>query len=309
MSKSKQTMDWRQSTRDEIQRYYREEFPTFEENQPPFISAAGPKEYALAFRSEYPIRGDGTPRDFIRRATWETKNGDRGNGERVQQRWESFADVIAFIQSPAYNDPVQNSSVALADPDVVVERNSPVPDAVYFKVDNWEYGWPLVFDIDAKDIAANEALESLPNDASLSTQEAVQVSDIDEQPPSGYPYSFKHIRKAIEYGFVVEEKLQEKFGYQDTMVVYSGQGCHIYGLDTDSDHQPDPKAREVMKYYMSEVCDIPIDPAVTSDDNRVMRLPYSLHTGVSRIVTPIQSPDYDFRTNPTPKFLTNENSA
>jgi len=42
-------MSWRQATREEIYRYYTEEFPSYVDELPSFITAEGPKQYALAF--------------------------------------------------------------------------------------------------------------------------------------------------------------------------------------------------------------------------------------------------------------------
>mgnify|MGYP001106510259 CR=1 FL=1 len=43
-------MMWRQATREEIYAYYAEEFPRYFGDLPDFISATGPKQYAVAFR-------------------------------------------------------------------------------------------------------------------------------------------------------------------------------------------------------------------------------------------------------------------
>jgi DNA primase catalytic subunit len=93
------------------------------------------------------------------------------------------------------------------------------------------------------------------------------------------------------------------------MVVYSGQGCHVYLLDDDPDHRYDETARELINDALTKDHDIPIDTVVTADRRRVTRLPYSLHADVSRIVTPIDTPDYDFRNDPVPQFLTADDTS
>ncbi|GAD53913.1 hypothetical protein MBEHAL_2673 [Halarchaeum acidiphilum MH1-52-1] len=161
----------------------------------------------------------------------------------------------------------------------------------------------LLVDIDAKTIARNRAEDVLPHNTSGRDDEALlDVTGILDADPAGYPYAFEDVERAIEYGFEVREIFEDDFDAEETIVVYSGQGVHVYLLDTDPAHRYDAQSREVLNDLLLESYDIPIDPVVTADRRRVARLPYSLHADVCRIVQPIESPQFDPRTA-TPEFL------
>lgn len=282
-------MNWRQASRAELTRYYREEFPAYLDRLPEHISPAGPKQFALAFPEPYPVQGSDIPdRDFIRRDT-------RSTGADGQVRSVAFDDqdeLCRFIRQPAQVDPLDDSAYGLADP-AVVDQPAPVPEAVYYALDHWERSWPVLVDIDAKDIAAGRA----DGDVVESAQ------------PDGYPYAFEDIDQALEYAFEVEAVFQERLEADKTQVFYSGQGAHVYLLDDDLDHRYDERSREVLTTFLEDVCEFPIDAPVTSDRRRVARLPYSLHSEVCRIVQPIDSPAFDYRTEATPEFLSTEIGA
>lgn len=290
---------WREASRDEIREYYRTEFPSKQHLFPDHVSLDGPKEYAISFGdNRYPTQGGGR-RKFIRRSTRKQDSNNR-------PVFTSFDDLHQFIQDPGYNDPLQGTDrdTALTDP-ALVEMPAPCPHAVYYALDHWERTWVLAFDIDAKDITKGEATSELGVDAdNLDTEKIADASGILEERPEGYPYAFRHVKMAIEAGFTLESIIKSTFDFRDTMVVYSGQGCHVYGLDDDRTHKYDQKVRQVLNTYIKDVRDIPIDTHVTADRKRVIRLPGSLHSEVSRIVTPIESPDFDPRTSAIPEFLT-----
>ncbi|MBX0297403.1 DNA primase [Haloarcula nitratireducens] len=291
---------WREATREELHTYYTETFPNRLDALPSFATIDGPKQYAIAFREAYPIRKENAPdRNFIRRDTWQTTS----SGDRTVQQFESTTDLIDFIQYPARYDPAQGSEYALAGPGLL-NRPEPRPDAVYYALDHWERPWVLAVDIDAKDIAAQRASSgpTAGEPADVDT-EALQEAGILDSPPEGYPYAFEDIEHALEYGFTVRDIFEDDFAAQETMVVYSGQGCHVYLLDTDREHRYDAKSREVINDLLLDEYGVPIDPVVTADRRRVMRLPYSLHADVSRVVQPIDDPGFDFRTEATPDFL------
>ncbi|WP_225336277.1 DNA primase [Halomicrobium urmianum] len=292
-------MTWRQATREEIYDYYAEEFPTYVDDLPQFITADGPKQYAIAFREPHPVRNDGVPdRDFIRRDTWQTD----ASGERTTSEFSDFEDVLEFIRHPARNDPLGRSKYALADPDLL-EKPSPRPDAVYYALDHWKRPWVLLVDIDAKEIARERATTQVSEDIDDQDDDAqLDAAGILDAPPAGYPYAFEDIDRAIEYGFEVRDIFEADFDAEETMVVYSGQGVHVYLLDTDPAHRYDEQSREVLNDLLLETYDIPIDPVVTADRRRVARLPYSLHADVCSIVQPIESPHFDVR-SATPEVI------
>jgi hypothetical protein len=294
-------LPWRAATREELHTYYTETFPEYVDALPSFVTVDGPKEYAIAFREAYPIRKQNAPdRSFIRRDTWQTSR----SGDRTEKQFGSMKDLVEFIQYPARYDPAQGSDWALADPDLL-DRPEPRPDAVYYALDHWERPWVLAVDIDAKDIAAQRVSRETTAGESTDDVETEQLraAGILDSPPEGYPYAFDDIKHALEYGFEVQEIFEDDFAAEETMVVYSGQGCHVYLIDTDLEHHYDEQSREVINDLLLDEYEIPIDPVVTADRRRVMRLPYSIHADVSRIVQPIDSPTFDFRTEATPDFL------
>lgn len=285
-------MTWREATREEIYAYYAEEFPRHIEDLPEFITATGPKQYAVAFREPHPVRKDEVPdRDFIRRDTWQTD----ASGTRVSPTFSDFEEVVEFIRHPARNDPLGRSNVALADP-AVLENPDPRPAAVYYALDHWERPWILLVDIDAKDIARNRATDVVAQDVDQRADETLlDAAGILDAEPAGYPYAFEDIDRAIEYGFEVRDIFEADFNAEETLVVYTGQGVHVYLLDTDPAHRYDEQSREVLNDFLLETYEIPIDPVVTADRRRVARLPYSLHSDVCRVVQPIDSQAFDVR--------------
>ncbi|MFC4989612.1 DNA primase [Saliphagus infecundisoli] len=301
-------MTWREATRDEIYTYYTEEFPEYTDQLPGFIMATAPKEFGISFRERHPIRKKERPdRNFIRRATRRTDS----NGEQISQNFGGLEDVLSFIQSPARHDPFQGSEYALVDPDLI-EKSDPVSAGVYYGLDNWERSWVVAVDIDAKDIAAARAERELDGehgpfamDQENPSRSEMLLADsgIRDADPAGYPYAFEDINRAIEYGFDTQDIFEADFTAEETMVVYSGQGVHVYLLDDDLEHDYDEKSREVLNDLLIERYEIPIDPVVTADRSRLLRVPYSLHADVCRVVQPIESPSFDPRTDAQPQFL------
>jgi DNA primase catalytic subunit len=114
----------------------------------------------------------------------------------------------------------------------------------------------------------------------------------------------------LELNMVKEEtvKLYEELTKQfsDMHVVYSGRGFHIHVFDVEpfawKRKQRKALALELMKRGFL------IDEWVTTGGMRLIRLPYSLHGMVSRIVTPLKIQELD-KFNPLsdsrclPKFL------
>ncbi|AWB28430.1 bifunctional DNA primase/polymerase [Halococcoides cellulosivorans] len=292
-------MTWRQATREEIDAFYATEFPRHVENLPEFITADGPKQYAVAFRDPHPVRKDDVPdREFIRRDTWQTD----ASGDRTTANFDDVDDVVEFIRHPARNDPLDRSRFALADPDVV-DKKDPRPDAVYYALDHWERPWVLLVDIDAKEIARQRAAEMVSIAVDDPDSDAfLDAVGILEAAPEGYPYAFEDVDRAIEYGFEVRDIFEDDFDAEETMVVYTGQGVHVYLLDTDPAHRYDAQSREVLNDLLLESYEIPIDPVVTADRRRVARLPYSLHADVCKIVQPIESPAFDVQ-SATPEVI------
>lgn len=307
-------MTWRQATRQEIQEYYNSEFPQKVSNLPEWITPNGPKGWALGFREEHPAKRNGDnipPRDFVRR---DTRQRD---GETPYI--ESWEEVVEFIQQPASNDPLalaQNRRAGLEEPSETAKKE-PVPAHIYYNLDHWEQFWVLAFDIDAKDVA-KERVANDNQDINAVTDEqlddhsvisAAPTPDIlvdeteGERRTQQYKYEFQDIKQSLEYAFELKTWLNDTVGFDDVKVFYTGQGAHIYAFSDDPYYKYTYQSRQYLVDYIRERLHIPIDAQVTWDSSRVMRLPHSLHTDVCRVVTEIDSPDYDFRTDPLPEFL------
>lgn len=279
------TVPWRRATAPEIRQYYRETFPQRLDALPDRVTPPGPLQYGLALAEPYPTVGDEIPsKAFLRRHSRQTTRDGRVTSV-VFEEWET---LLEWIQAPASADPLRGvTDHALADP-MVADAPRPVPEAVYYSVQHHDRPWVVLLDIDAKDIAANRD----------ESAEAIKARD-----PTGYDYAFEDVDRAIEYGFDAERILQTRYDADDTQVYYTGQGVHVYLLDTDELHQYDRRSRAVLVDLFQEIHDIPVDGVVTSDPARFGRLPYTLHTDVSRIVTPLESTEFDPRTEAAPPSL------
>lgn len=311
---------WRQSTRGEIQDYYENEFPSYVSSLPEWISTNGPNQWALAFREGYPAKRHGDtipPRDFVRRST-------RGDDGRLFI--ESWDEVVSFIQQPAGHDPMREGtggSMGLMEPDLVDDQLPPVPVAVYYSLDNHERFWVLAFDIDAKDVTRKRVAKSNQSPNRVSKEQLEEAGVFDQEPtrdvlmeskgPEGnvterhvaeYAYSFQDLQNSFELAFELKEWLESNVGFTEVRVFYSGQGAHVYAIgDEDPYLQLTYQSRKFLTTYIQERLQIPIDEQVTWDHQRVIRLPYSLHTDVSRIVVEMDSPDFDYINEPVPEFL------
>lgn len=306
--------DWRPSTYNEIDSYYKHVFPALVTELPHWITPSGPHEYAIAFRKPHPTRGygdgDAPDRDFIRRDTRNSDNTD----QIFIPTWEK---LCTFFQRPAARDPLAvgtNRSIGLIHPDSV-SNPKPVPAATYYALDNWEEFWVLAFDIDAKDVARNRISDESTSFDSISQEELKQHGIVQEPPTpkklSGelatgdetddeyvqkYLYTFDDIATSITMAFDLREWLQNTVGFDTVRVFYSGQGTHVYAFKDDPMYKFTKQTREFLAgTYITERLKIPIDSEVTWDQSRVMRLPFSLHSDVNRVVQEITSEDFDFK--------------
>lgn len=299
--------DWRQSSKQEARTYYHSEFPSRINQLPDHITPTDPYEFAVALRSKHPLVGGGLDTDFIRRETHEQTNNSDDWGDPVfvdASGTPSFDAVLDFIQAPATHDPRHNHTPENALVNATEEGlDEPVPDAVYYRLMNHDVGWVLLFDIDAKDVAADAFNSDFSDDTGRET--ILEDSGVYDEDPAGYPYRYEDIQQAIRYAFELAEFAREGLGKEKILPVYSGQGAHLYVLDESVRHYT-RQTREGLKNAVlyGEDLQIPIDPVVTQTPDRLARVPYSLHTDVSRVCMPIPSPDFDFREQAKPNFLT-----
>jgi DNA primase catalytic subunit len=118
---------------------------------------------------------------------------------------------------------------------------------------------------------------------------------------------------ALELNMVKEqaislyEYLEKEFS--EMRIVYSGRGFHIHVFDREAYALNGKKRRELAQKVKER--GFGIDEWVTAGDMRLIRLPYSLHGLVSRIVVPIEKSELE-RFNPAsderciPKFLSKQ---
>lgn len=117
----------------------------------------------------------------------------------------------------------------------------------------------------------------------------------------------------LELGMAKDEatRLYERLSksFSKMRIVYSGRGFHIHVLDREAFFWSRQKRRRLAKELKTE--GFHIDEWVTAGEMRLIRLPYSLHSMVSRIVLPLDvdelasfNPVVDERCLPT--FLKNK---
>jgi DNA primase catalytic subunit len=107
-----------------------------------------------------------------------------------------------------------------------------------------------------------------------------------------------------EQAISLHEYLEKEFS--EMRIVYSGRGFHIHVFDSKAYALIDKKRRELAQTVKKK--GFGVDEWVTAGDMRLIRLPYSLHGLVSRIVVPVEKSELE-RFNPVsderciPKFL------
>ncbi|MFH1470476.1 MAG: DNA primase [Candidatus Micrarchaeota archaeon] len=120
----------------------------------------------------------------------------------------------------------------------------------------------------------------------------------------GLGFCEHELRVAKEQARKLSGELRKRFGR--TEVVYSGRGYHVHVFDRNAEtlsiQERSELAREMKNrgYY--------IDSWITEGSSRLIRLPYSLHGMVSRVVFPVKNsemPAFDPVKDPRcrPKFL------
>jgi DNA primase catalytic subunit len=89
---------------------------------------------------------------------------------------------------------------------------------------------------------------------------------------------------------IVREQAMELFeflehGYSRLKIVYSGRGFHIHVFDQEAYELTEKKRRNIARDVKQR--GFAIDEWVTAGEMRLIRLPYSLHGMVSRVVLPL----------------------
>lgn len=92
------------------------------------------------------------------------------------------------------------------------------------------------------------------------------------------------LREAKKQAIALREELEERF--EKTEVVYSGRGYHVHVFDNDA-RRMDRGERRQLAHEMKRK-GYSIDSWITEGSSRLIRLPYSLHGMVSRVVVPVK---------------------
>ncbi len=145
--------------------------------------------------------------------------------------------------------------------DVYYDRNyyeNPEREMKILKFRNWK-AQELVFDIDSDNIRCNHE----------KNKQVCQVC----------------LKKAYYWSLKMKKELKEKFNFERVEIVYSGRGFHIHVFDKKGFLLSIKERKKIVSYFKR----FPIDPWVSSGNISLIRLPYSLHGLVSRIVMPVNS--------------------
>jgi DNA primase catalytic subunit len=105
----------------------------------------------------------------------------------------------------------------------------------------------------------------------------------------GLGFCKKEFQMVKEETMMLYEELLKTFS--NIRTVYSGRGFHIHIFDSDAYSMPKEKRGELAATMQNK--GFHIDEWVTSGSMRLIRLPYSLHGMVSRIVLPLDFEDLE----------------
>jgi len=105
----------------------------------------------------------------------------------------------------------------------------------------------------------------------------------------------KCLKKAYDFAIKMKKILEKQF--KKVIIVYSGRGFHLHVLDEKAYCLDNAERKKLSK----KLSDFPIDPWVSGGNISLIRMPFSLHGEVSRIVTPIENDSWNKST--IPNFL------
>ena len=145
----------------------------------------------------------------------------------------------------------------------------------------------LTVDIDAKDVAKTGLCELHPKFGEYDVGSAeynTRLEYVHNIPPRGYDYCFNCITIAVDKIYQVHDVLVKIGANSNTISLwFSGQGAHLECNDPDMmDLNKD--VREFIASYLL-LNGMPIDRVITYGQNRVFRVPGSLHGNVGRVKT------------------------
>jgi DNA primase small subunit len=168
-----------------------------------------------------------------------------------------------------------------------------LPEAAYYDrnvydENNRKTGQELAFDLDPENITC-------PVHGSLADK---------MKRHQGLSFCALELKMVKEQAISLYEYLEKKFS--EMRIVYSGRGFHIHVFDPEAYALNGKKRRKLAQEVKEK--GFGIDEWVTAGDMRLIRLPYSLHGLVSRIVVPVEKSELE-RFDPVsderciPKFL------
>lgn len=168
-----------------------------------------------------------------------------------------------------------------------------LPESAYYDrniyhTNNRKTGQELAFDLDPENITC-------PVHGSLADK---------MKRHQGLSFCALELKMAKEQALSLYEFLEKEFS--DMRIVYSGRGFHIHIFDPEAYALSASARRELAQVVKAK--GFGIDEWVTAGEMRLIRLPYSLHGLVSRMVVPIAKSELE-RFNPVsdtrsiPKFL------
>ena len=191
------------------------------------------------------------------------------------------ADTTIIIDDYKDLADVRNQVIEFLPEAVYYDRN------VYDKKDR-KTGQELAFDLDPENITC-------PIHGSLADK---------MKRGQGLSFCKVELNMVKEQALNLYEHLEKQFSQM--RIVYSGRGFHIHVLDPEAFGFDTKKRLEIARAVKKK--GFSIDEWVTAGEMRLIRLPYSLHGMVSRIVLPLEKselekfdPIYDERC--LPKFL------
>jgi DNA primase catalytic subunit len=168
-----------------------------------------------------------------------------------------------------------------------------LPESAYYDrnvydANNRKTGQELAFDLDPENITC-------PIHGSLADK---------MKRHQGLSFCTIELQMVKEQAINLYEYLEKQFSHM--CLVYSGRGFHIHVFDPDAYALSDAERRKLARTVKAK--GFGIDEWVTVGEMRLIRLPYSLHGLVSRIVLPLKKSELE-RFNPVsdvrciPKFL------
>jgi hypothetical protein len=168
-----------------------------------------------------------------------------------------------------------------------------LPEAVYYdrnvySTDNHKMGQELAFDLDPENITC-------PIHGALTDK---------MRRHQGLSFCNLELELVKEQALSLYEYLETWFSR--LKIVYSGRGYHIHVFDPEAYTFSSNERRRIAREVKEK--DFKIDAWVTAGEMRLIRLPYSLHGLVSRIVVPVEKSELE-RFDPVhdekclPKFL------